>query len=171
MFFVSWSVSVFMVVFQPLSNRLSAENIAGEWGRGKHTYRRVAISPLCTILPQQHPALVHGDIIQVRDKQADGCSPMSRRLVCAVCLGGLAGTLRSQGGFPGKLEDLAWLVTMHQEEGGRGVSWKRRTAVTAHQWMAVVSRWALTSFPLGQDQVLDEDLNFQSVRHQLHQFV
>lgn len=27
--------------------------------------------------------------------------------------------------------------------------------------MAVVSRWALTGFPLGQDQDLDEGLNFQ----------
>lgn len=81
--------------------------------------------------------------------------------------------LRSQGGdgFPGKLcEGLAWLVTI-QWDGGRRVSWRRRTAVTANQYRAVVSRRALTGFSLGQDQVLNEDLNFQSVRHQLHHLV
>lgn len=67
-------------------------------------------------------------------------------------------------------EGLAWLVTMQRDGGGR-VSRKRRTAATARQYGAGVSRWALTGFPLGQDQVLDEDLNFQSVGHQPHHLV
>lgn len=96
----------------------------------------------------------------MRDKQADRCSPMSRRLVCVVSVSKLKGG----GGFPGKLcEDLAWLVTMQQDGGGggRGVSWRRRTAVTAHQWMAVVSRWPSDWFSSGSGSgFLDEDLNF-----------
>lgn len=67
-------------------------------------------------------------------------------------------------------EGPAWLVTMQRDGGGR-VSWKRRTAAAAHQYRAGVSRWAPTGFPLGQDQVLDEDLNFQSVGRQLHHLV
>lgn len=152
MFFVSWSVSVFHGGFFGLllSNKSIAKNIAREWRRGKHTYRRVAISPYAPSSPNNTPPVSMRHYTgNVRDKQADKCSPMSRRLVCDVL-----------SGFPVKLcEDLAWLVTNHAARwGGRRVSWRRRTAVTAHQWMAVISPLGvLTGFPLGQDQVLDED--------------
>lgn len=102
---------------------------------------------------------------------------MSRQLVCGVRLEASQGldVLRAQGGGWVSLETLGgpgMAVAMHRD-GGRRVSWRRRTAVISHQWMAVVSRWAFDWFsrPLGRDQVLDEDLKFQSVRHHLHHFV
>lgn len=40
--------------------------------------------------------------------------------------------LKVEVGFLGNsAKDLAWLVTM-QQDGGRRISWRRRTAVTAH---------------------------------------
>lgn len=36
--------------------------------------------------------------------------------------------------------------------GGKSIGWSRRTAITAHQYRAVMSHWVLTGFPLGQDQ-------------------
>lgn len=51
--------------FQPLSKRLNV-NIARKRGRGKHTYRIVAISHLyAPSSPSKTPPQVHGDIIQV----------------------------------------------------------------------------------------------------------
>jgi len=54
--------------------------------------------------------------------------------------------LKVEGGFPWKLwEDLAWLWPCSEmgEEGSVGGG---EQAVTAHQWMAVVSRWAFDWF-------------------------
>lgn len=113
-----------MVDFQPLSNRLNAENIAREWGK-----RKSYIQKCCYIPPMRHPPPITPHQCpwrhytgKARDKQADRCSPMSRWLVCGVCLeASWDATLRAQGGggFPGKLcKDLAWLVTMQRD--GRG---------------------------------------------------
>lgn len=163
-FVVSWSVGVFTVDFQPLSQQVECEEYSKRVGEEENTHTDESpYPPLCTVLPQQHPRpcprrRYTGD---ARDKRADGCGPM---------VDGWSATsvwrrdLRGQGGrgFPGKLcEDLAWLVTMQRDGGGGRRSWRRRTAVPAHRWMAVVSRWVLTGFPLGQgDQVLVEDLTF-----------
>lgn len=111
MFFVSWSVSVFFFswwIFQPLSNRSNAKNIAREKREEENIHTEELLYLPIHHPPQQKPILVHGDIIQVRERQtADRCSPMGRWLVCSVCLEASRGldVLRAQGGggFPWKL--------------------------------------------------------------------
>lgn len=137
-----------MVDFQPLSKR--SKNIASKRERGKHTYRRVAISPLCTILPQQHPHPCPWRHYtgNVTDKQADRCSPMSRRLVCGVCPEASRGldVLQAQGGggFPGKLARTwhGWQPRSEMEEEGSAGRGEEPLQLTSG-----ASRWALTCSP------------------------
>lgn len=87
MFFVSWSVSVFMVDFQSLSNRSNVKNIARVGKRKTHIQKSCYIPPIHHPPPTTpHPCPWRRYTGNVRDKQADRCSPLRRRLVCGVYL-------------------------------------------------------------------------------------
>lgn len=73
--------------FWPLSKRSNAKNIAREWeGENIHT-EELLYPPMHHPPPKTpHPCPWRHYTGNVRDKQADGCSPMRRQLVCGVCL-------------------------------------------------------------------------------------
>lgn len=113
----------------------------------------------------------------VRDKRADSCSPVGRRLVCGACLEASQGRSELKVEFVGFLGNTwrtwhGWWPCNKMAGWGRRVSWRRRTAVTAHQWMVFISCWVFwLVFLWVRIRFLDEDLNFFSVRHQIHHFV
>lgn len=126
----------------PLTNNWS--NRVGEI----HTYRRFAVSCYVASFPVSILAHFHWDTRVLWDNQADRCSPTaSLRGVWWHQRG--CSDLKVEMGFrgPGMAGDHA------VERGGRiSIGWSRRTAITAHQYRAVMSHWVLTGFPLGQDQ-------------------
>lgn len=88
---------------------------------------------------------------------------MSRRLVCGVCPEASQGldVLRAQGGggFPRETLQGPGMAGDHAtRRGKKGQLEEENSRLQLTKWMAVVSRWASTGFPLGQDRVLDEDL-------------
>lgn len=135
-----------MVDFQPSSNRSNVKNIARKReGDNIHTekmlYPPTHHPPPTT--PHPCPWRHYTGNVRQTGWQIPRYSPKIRRLVCRCLSGGITMCSKAWGGggFPGKLCNLAWLVTM-QRDG------ERRSVEGGEQLLQLISGWQLN--PAGQ---------------------
>lgn len=103
-----------------------------------HTYRSFSVPHYAASFPGSIPPIsteTHGNCETVR--QTD----VVQQRVCE---------LKVEMGFRGAA--MAGDHAAGRVGRGESTGWSRRTAVTAHQYRAVMSHWVPTGFPLGWDQ-------------------